>query len=68
LPFHSTGAFGRKLSGVNQRQTLILVRKSTLEHYDFNRKDCFRAQTPLNWSDKQATIARDRRNRYDGMK
>ena len=46
----------------------MFVRKSTLEHYDFNRKDCFRAQTPLNWSDKPATIAGDRRNRYDGMK
>ena len=55
-------------SGINQRQTLILVRKSTLEHYDFNRKDCFRAQTPLNWSDKQATIAGERRNRFSGMR
>src|SRR5215469_9194987 len=60
--------WAQALSGINQRQTLILVRKSTLEHYDFNRRDCFRAQTPLNWTDKPATVAGDRRNRYDGMK
>ena len=34
--------FGRKCSpGINQRQTLILVRKSTLEHYDVLEKIAF---------------------------
>ena len=53
-------------SGISQ--TLIAVRKSTLEHYDFNRKDCFRAQTPLNCGDRQATIGRDRRDSDNGMR
>ena len=59
-------SFGRKHSGISQ--TLIAVRKSTLERYDFNRKDCFRAQTPLNCSDRQATIGRDRRDSDNGMR
>ena len=59
-------SFGRKRSGISQ--TLIAVRKSTLERYDFNRKDCFRAQTPLNCSDRQAAIGRDRRDSDNGMR
>jgi hypothetical protein len=58
--------WAQALSGISQ--TLIAVRKSTLERYDFNRKDCFRAQTPLNCSDRQATIGRDRRDSDNGMR
>ena len=59
-------SFGRKHSGISQ--TLIAVRKSTLERYDFNRKGCFRARTPLNCSDRQAAIGRDRRDSDNGMR
>ena len=58
--------WAQALSGISQ--TLIAVRKSTLERYDFNRKDCFRAQTPLNCSDRRATIGRDRRDSDNGMR
>jgi hypothetical protein len=58
--------WAQALSGISQ--TLIAVRKSTLERYDFNRKGCFRTQTPLNCSDRQATIGRDRRDSDDGMR
>jgi hypothetical protein len=58
--------WAQALSGISQ--TLIAARKSTLERYDFNGKDCFRAQTPLNCSDRQATIGRDRRDSDNGMR
>jgi hypothetical protein len=45
-----------------------LIAPVQLERYDFNRKDCFRAQTPLNCSDRQATIGRDRRDSDNGMR
>ena len=61
----STGALGA--SALGSVKLSYAVRKSTLERYDFNRKDCFRAQTPLNCSDRQATIGRDRRD-SDGMR
>jgi hypothetical protein len=35
------------LSGINQLQTLILVRKSTREHYDFIEKIALARKTPL---------------------
>ena len=60
------GLWAQALSGISQ--TLIAVRKSTLERYDFNGKDCFRAQTPLNCSDRQATIGRDRRDSDNRMR
>jgi hypothetical protein len=48
--------WAQALSGINQRQTLILVRMSTLEHYDFIEKIAFARKRLSDCSDKQATI------------
>jgi hypothetical protein len=39
--------WAQALSGINQRQTLIVIRKSTLEHYDFIEKIAFVCKASL---------------------
>src|SRR5262249_8427800 len=48
----STGAWAQALSGINQHRTLIFLRLSTLEHYDFIERIAFVRKTP-HWSQRQ---------------